>query len=91
MQETQETWVESLGWEDHLEKEMATHSSIPGWGIPWIEEPWRPQLMGCKESDATECPQVHDVPIIIMCKVLAFQCVINKIVNETFTLCYTKS
>ena len=35
----QETWVESLGWEDPLEKEMATHSSILAWRIPWMEEP----------------------------------------------------
>ena len=34
----QETWVPSLGWEDMLEKEMATHSSILTWGIPWTEE-----------------------------------------------------
>ena len=34
-----ETWVRSLGWEDPLEKEMATHSSILAWRIPWIEEP----------------------------------------------------
>ena len=34
-----ETWVQSLGWEDPLEKEMATHSSILAWGIPWMEEP----------------------------------------------------
>ena len=33
-----ETWVQSLGWEDLLEKEMATHSSILGWKIPWTEE-----------------------------------------------------
>ena len=39
MQETQETWVRSLGWEDALEKGMATHSSIPAWEIPWTEEP----------------------------------------------------
>ena len=39
MQETQETWVRSLGWEDALEKEMATHSSILTWEIPWTEEP----------------------------------------------------
>ena len=36
---TWETWVSSLGWEDPLEKEMATHSSIPAWEIPWTEEP----------------------------------------------------
>ena len=35
----QETWVWSLGWEDPLEKEMAAHSSIPAWKIPWTEEP----------------------------------------------------
>ena len=35
----QETWVRSLGWEDPLEKEMATHSSILGWKISWTEEP----------------------------------------------------
>ena len=35
----QETWVQSLGREDLLEKEMATHSSIPAWKIPWTEEP----------------------------------------------------
>ena len=34
----QETWVQSLGWEDPLEKEMATHSSILAWKIPWTEE-----------------------------------------------------
>ena len=37
----QETRVKSLGWEDPLEKEMATHSSIPAWNIPWIEESGR--------------------------------------------------
>ena len=35
----QETWILSLGSEDPLEKEMATHSSIPAWEIPWTEEP----------------------------------------------------
>ena len=35
-----ETWVQSLGWEDPLEKAMVTHSSIPAWKIPWTEEPW---------------------------------------------------
>ena len=42
----QETWVLSLGWEDPLEKEMATHSSILAWRIPWTEEPGRLQSMG---------------------------------------------
>ena len=38
-----ETWVQSLGWEDLLEKGMATHSSILAWRIPWTEEPGRLQ------------------------------------------------
>ena len=37
----QETWVRSLGWEDPLEKEMADHSSILAWKIPWMAEPGR--------------------------------------------------
>ena len=40
------TRVRSLGWEDPLEKEMATHSSILAWKIPWTEEPGRLQSMG---------------------------------------------
>ena len=39
----QETWVQSLGWEDPLEKGMATHSNILAWRIPWTEEPDRLQ------------------------------------------------
>ena len=42
----QETWVRSLGWEDALEKGMATHSSILAWRIPWTEEPGGLQSMG---------------------------------------------
>ena len=42
----QETWVRSLGQEDPLEKEMATHSSTLAWRIPWTEEPGRLQPMG---------------------------------------------
>ena len=41
-----ETWVQSLGREDLLEKEMATHSSTLAWKIPWTEEPGRLQSMG---------------------------------------------
>ena len=50
----QETQVQSLGWEDPLEKGMATHSSIIAWRIPWTEEPGRLQSRGLKESDMTE-------------------------------------
>ena len=42
----QETWVQSLGWKDPLEKEIATHSSILAWRIPWTEEPGGVQSMG---------------------------------------------
>ena len=42
----QETWVQSLGREDPLEKEMATHSNILAWKIPWTEEPGGLQSMG---------------------------------------------
>ena len=41
----QETWIQSLGGEDPLEKEMATHSSILAWEIPWTEEPGGLQFM----------------------------------------------
>ena len=44
----QETWVQSLSREDLLEKEMAIHSSILAWKIPWMEEPGRLQSMGLK-------------------------------------------
>ena len=49
----QETWVRSLGQEDPLEEEMATHSIILAWRIPWTEEPGRLQSMGSQESDTT--------------------------------------
>ena len=49
----QETWVGSLGWEDPLEKEMATHSTALAWEIPWTEEPGGLQSMGSQESDTT--------------------------------------
>ena len=41
-----ETWIQSLDWEDPLEKEMATHSSTLAWKIPWMKEPGRLQTMG---------------------------------------------
>ena len=63
MQEAQETWVQSLGWEDPLEKEMAIHSSILAWKIPWTEEPGGPQSpWGHKELDMTEQGCTHTLP-----------------------------
>ena len=46
----QEMWVQFLGWEDPLEKEMATHSSILAWEIPWMEEPGGLQSTGSQNS-----------------------------------------
>ena len=46
----QETWVQSLGWEDPLEKEMATHSSILAWKISWTEEPGGLQSLGSQSQ-----------------------------------------
>ena len=51
-----ETWVQSLGWEDPLEKETATHSSILAWRIPWTEEPG---------SDTTELLHFHFTFIVL--------------------------
>ena len=49
-----ETWVQSLGWADPLEKEMATHFSILAWRISWTEKPAGYRPWGHKESDTTE-------------------------------------
>ena len=46
----QETWVQFLGWEDPLEKAMATHPSILAWRIPWTEEPGKLQSMGSQRG-----------------------------------------
>ena len=51
-----DTQVPSLGWEDPLEKEMATHSSTLAWKAPWTEEPGCYSSWGRKESDMTEQP-----------------------------------
>ena len=54
-----ETWVWSLGWEDLLEKEMATHSSIPAWRIPGMEEPGRLQSMGSQRAGHNWTTSLH--------------------------------
>ena len=48
-----ETWIRSPGWEDPLEKEMATYSRILAWEIPWTEEPDELQSMGSQKSQKT--------------------------------------
>ena len=47
----QETWIQSLGWEDPLEKEVVTHSSILAWRISWTEKPDRLQSMGLQRVE----------------------------------------
>ena len=62
-----ETWVRSLGWEDPLEKEMVTHSSILAWRIPWTEKPGKLQSIGSQrvghegvamQVSGEECPNM---------------------------------
>ena len=58
----QETWLQSLGWEDLLEKEMATHSSVLAWRVPWTEEPGGLQSFGSqrvRHNWATNAFQFH--------------------------------
>ena len=55
----QETWVRSLGWEDPLEKEMATHSSILAWRIPWMEEPGGLQSTGSQRVGHDWATSLH--------------------------------
>ena len=50
----QDTWVQSLGWENLLEKGIGTHSSNFAWRIPWKEEPGRLQSLGSAELETTE-------------------------------------
>ena len=67
----QETWVQFLGWEDPLEEETATHSSVLAWRIPWTEEPGRLQSMGSQQSDTTERLSTHTH---VFLTVLRLQC-----------------
>ena len=57
----QETQIGSLGQEDPLEEEMATHSSFPAWRIPWTEEPGGLQSMGHKELDRIETISMQSI------------------------------
>ena len=63
----QETQVQSLCWEDPLQKEMATHAGILAWEIPWLEEPGRLQSMGfAKESDTAYGLSSNNVVPVLM-------------------------
>ena len=65
----QETWVQSLGWEDPLEKEMATHSSILAWKTPWIKEPGRLQSIESQRvrHDWSDLASMHIWCTLIYC------------------------
>ena len=63
---TRETWVRSLGWGDPLEKEMATHSSIHAWKIPWTKEPGGLQSMGLQRVGHDGATSLtHDIRLCI--------------------------
>ena len=68
MEETLETWVLSLGWEDPLEKSMATHSSVLAWRTPWTEEPGGLQSMGSQrvghDCSGLACTSTHGQPTL---------------------------
>ena len=74
MQGTQDTRVWSLGWEDPLEKGMATHSSILAWRIPWTEKPGGLQSMGLQrvghdlatEQECTHSKLDHFIPLVTL-------------------------
>ena len=58
-------WVQFLGWEDFLEKEMATHSNILAWRIPWTEEPSRLQPMGSQKRCHDLATKQHSISLYI--------------------------
>ena len=68
----QETQVHSLGWEDLLETEMATCSSILVWEIPWSEEPDGLQSMGMQKCLTTNQPTLDSIEFILTLKLLEY-------------------
>ena len=77
-----ETWVQSLGWEDLLEKEMATHSRILAWRIPWTEEPGGLQSTGL---NTTEHTHIHGLPVCahVSCSVMSDSAIPRTVVCQT--------
>ena len=74
-----ENWLQSVGWEDPLEKGMATHSSVPAWKIPWTEDPGRLQSMGSQRVRHDWVAATHSLftswatrEALIQCVVCAF-------------------
>ena len=94
----QETWVQSLDWEDRLEKEKAIHSSVLSWEIPWIAEPGRLQSMGSQRVGpdwVTKPPQHTYVSVILsiclifsVCFKVALSLVAGFIWNEALNLAF---
>ena len=79
-----ETHIQSLGWEDPLEKEIAIHSSILAWKIPWMEEPGRPQSTGPKRVGHAWVTSTHKH----IQGLSVFSGSVNPL-NELMVLCYS--
>ena len=89
IQETQATWVQSLAWEDALQKGMATESSVLAWEVPWTEKPGRLQSWDLQESDMTV--QLSTSMCICMC-VCVYTCVcVYKVELNLFALSLVSS
>ena len=82
----QEMWVQSLGQEDPLEWEMATHSRIPAWEIPWTGKPGGLQSMGLQRVGhnwATKQQQQFDLPCIILTVTVTKTCLLSALVSTS--------
>ena len=84
-----ESQVRSLGWEVPLEKEMATHSSILAWGIPWMEEPGGLQSMGSQRVRHNWASSLHFTSLYVITVVLNFS--VQLCTSEQVYLCILKT
>ena len=83
----QKTWAWSLEWEDPWEKEMATHSSILAWRIPWTAEPSGLQSMGLQQSDTTEPLSLSGNRNTVLCDILCMsECIIFPLAQRILTI-----
>ena len=89
----QETRVQSLGWEDPPEKEMATHSSILAWRIPWTKEPRGLQSMGSQELDMTQQLNHHRFSsnIFFLLKDFNISCSVDMVLRNSFSFCVSEN